>query len=679
MNIANPPQNLYGIRGYAVNGNGSEIAVASATQVTFLNNSLNVLASTPIPEAFQTSRTAVQFSQDGSRLFLQYDLPVTIEEIDASTYTALGYISGTVVPDDDNLERLLATDSRGHAYVGIDGGLRIVDLTQAPVPNSTPSPNPYPCVDVNAVLPLNTSQQMQLTDTYKSLSVYIGGQPAPLLNGGTAINIPGSSISGPVDIECIDIYGNTAVVPYGVSYGVDPLSLSANLIPPKGSPSAYLFGFGLYTSPFGENPSVTVGGQPVLNMASLGNAGSGGVGLGVIEGDVIQIPNGSPGESADIVVTNSLGTGTLPLAATYYSSSTILPASGFLQLTFDSQRNRLYALKATEVDVLDAATLQWRSPLVFPASAANGAYNAMGLTPDGSKLVVSGLAGTTPQFVVLDPDSGSAPSVLTYSGTQAVEPYGSIAITEFNTVILPGLRGLVLDLSTSTFSVLPLFYGGQVIRASADGSHVYSAALDNSGGEVYSIDPSTYAVQSEQFGQMFWSDLAVSPDGSQFAAVDAPPGYAGANVGFFNSSLQYLNTNVYPASSQPDDSGVIGAAFSPGGTVLVVPLGDSIELWDSAKGTLRARLMTPEELPMIPSTAVAPMIALNSAGQTIYAISASGLMVLTLPEPLDQITPVQWPFHRPGSVRPALHRPLASRVAAIQENQEIPHPIHVSQ
>jgi hypothetical protein len=45
---------------------------------------------------------------------------------------------------------------------------------------------------------------------------------------------------------------------------------------------------------------------------------------------------------------------------------------------------------------------------------------------------------------------------------------------------------------------------------------------------------------------------------------------------------------------------------------------------------------------------IAPMlssgaIALNPIGQAIYAISASGLMILVLPTPLDQITPPVWP------------------------------------
>src|SRR5205807_6568143 len=143
------------------------------------------------------------------------------------------------------------------------------------------------------------------------------------------------------------------------------------------------------------------------------------------------------------------------------------------------------------------------SPLVFP-SAAMGAYNTMALTPDGSKLVVAGLAGSAPQLIVLDPSNVSAPSVLTYSGNSSVS--GSIAITKFNTVVMPGNPGLVLDLSTSTFTQLP-YFGGEVIRASADGSRLYSAQLNTSSGEVSSIDPSTCAVQSQGFGFLFWTDL----------------------------------------------------------------------------------------------------------------------------------------------------------------------------
>jgi len=116
------------------------------------------------------------------------------------------------------------------------------------------------------------------------------------------------------------------------------------------------------------------------------------------------------------------------------------------------------------------------------------------------------------------------------------------------------------------------------------------------------------------------------------------------------------NANVYPDFSPPDDTGVLGSTFSPGGKVLVVPLGDSIEFWDAAQGTLRARLMTPEKLHNA-AGGVAPMIALDSTGQTIYAVSTSGLTVANIAQPLDQMTPLRWDLSRPSiNVRPQLPR-----------------------
>ena len=641
-----PPGNTYGVRGYAMNADGSKIAVASATQVTFLNRSLQVLGSTPIPSAFQTSRTAVQFSANGQMLYLQYPFPVAIEVVDANSYSALGYLSGTVVPDGDNLERLLANDSLGRAYVGIDGGLRLVDLTQSPVANPASSTLSGPaCPALNVTLPLNTSEQIQLNGTMTGVSVYIGGQPAPLVDGGTAVSIPASAVAGPVDMECIDSSGDTTVIATGVSYGVTPVGFSATLLPPASTPEGYLFGYGFSSGQSQSNiPSVSFGGQPATNMTPLGD-----IGIGTLQGEAFLVPKGSPGEVTSITVSDAVGMGTLASAATYYATPTILPASGILQLTFDAHRNVLYALKANEVDVLNATSLTWESPLMFP-TGANGVYSAMALTPDGSKLVVAGVTGTTPQLLVLDPAGVSSGVVLTY-GSYNGSWSGSIATTNQDTVILPGTPTLMADLSTLVFSQAAVGVSGQVVRSSADGSILYSADLNSSGGGVYSFVPSTDAVQAATFGELFWTDLAVSADGSEIAAVNAPPDAAGDTIGFFNSSLQYVNANVYPDFSPADDTGVLGATFSPGGKVVVVALGDSIEFWDAAQGTLRGRLMTPEELHVMayPEGAVAPMMALDGAGQTIYAVSASGLTVISLPEPLDQMPAMAWPLLRQGN------------------------------
>jgi hypothetical protein len=679
LSTVNPPDNSFGVRGYALNADGSKIAVASASEASFFDRSFNLLGSVPLQTAFQDARSAIQFTPDGTRLFLEYALPLWVEEIDAVNYTALGVLSASVDPDDDNLERLLTVDAKGRGYFGIDEGLRLVDLTQTPVPNSANNNNPGPpsCPSLQAVLPLGTSQQLSFLNPINGLSLYIGGVPAPLLQGGTALNIPASSVPGPMDVECVDNFGDMSVAIDGVSYGVDPLALSANMLPPDGNPIAYLFGFGFYGLPelnFTTNPpfqgSVSIGGEPATSAVTLGSELPPTT-LGAL---AFHVPNGPPGESASVGVSSSFGSGTLTAAATFYPAPTIVPATGLLQLLYDSHRNLLYALKSTEVDVLNPATLQWQTPLQFPA-AATGTYNTMALSPDGTKLVVAGTTGAEPQLIVLDPDGTAPPSVFAYTGfTSPAVAFGSIAITIHNVVVMPGNPSLLFDLSTSTFNTniaLDPQSAFFVVRASADGSHLYEAQLSDSSGEVSSIDPSTFAVKSESFGQMFWSDLAVSPDG-RFAAIDAPPFAAGDNVGFFDSSLHYVNTNVYPDFSPPDDTGVLGATFSPGGKVLVVPLGDSIEFWDTARGILLTRLMTPEELHVMvfPEGAVAPMLTLDPTGQTIYAVSASGLTVITLPEPLDQIPQMHWPpALRPANAQPWLHGPVGSRMTALRKLQ----------
>jgi hypothetical protein len=639
LNTVNPPSNLYGVRGYALNSDGSVIAVASATEVSFFDRSFNLLGTAPLPSALQYGE-GVSFSADGSKLYLAFSFPPALEEVDVGSYTTSGYLAAAVDPGSGEGGNFIAADAEGHAYFAIFGGIRVVSLSQNPIPNPTGTLNGSNCSGLNSIAPLNTSEQVAQVLPLSNVSVYVGGQPATVSGDGMNVSVPASSSPGPADVECIDTQGNTTVMVQGVSYGVDPVALSANLLPPTGSSHAYVFGFGFSTESFGAPlPTITVGG---LTAPSPGPPQP--LGQGVLEAATIGIPNASPGTTADINVVSSLGSGRLAGAATYYPTPTIVPASGVLQLTFDTLRNRLYVLKATEVDVLDATQLQWLTPLAFPANFT-GTVQSMGLTPDGSKLAVLAMAGAVPEMVVLDPAGGAA-SVTAYTG-YVFDIVGSMAITNLNQALLPGTPGLVFDLTTLAYSSLPV-PAGQAIRASADGTHVYSAVLNSSGGTVYSIDPSTFAEQTEGFGYLFWTDLAVSPDGSHFAAVDAPPYAGGDLVGFFDSSLRLLNANAYPDYSPPDDSGVLGATYSPGGQVVLVPLGDSIEFWDANTGTLRARLMAPEELQVLvyPENGVAPMLALNAAGDTIFAASKSGVSVIPLPGPIDQMPPMQWPYAR---------------------------------
>ena len=61
--------------------------------------------------------------------------------------------------------------------------------------------------------------------------------------------------------------------------------------------------------------------------------------------------------------------------------------------------------------------------------------------------------------------------------------------------------------------------------------------------------------------------------------------------------------------------------------------------------------MTPEPLNVLvyPEVSAAGMLAKDATGQTVYAISASGLTVMKLSSPVDQMPFGHWPLARRGS------------------------------
>jgi hypothetical protein len=666
LSALDPPPQTYFPSGYAMNADGSKIAVAFGGytgQVTFLDRSFNVLGTTQIPNLLQNARTAVMFTPDDANLLLQYDMPLAIEVVDANNYAALGYYSGVVEPE-DNLERLLAVDSSGRAFVGIAGGVLDVELTGPAVPNPANSlPGALCPLPFLWAQPLNVSQVEPISNVPAGTSYYFGGQPAPLISEGPQIAVPASSVAGPVDIECI-LNGNTSVAAWGFSYGIDPIGVSANLLSPIGTPTVYISGFGFLATPYSPLPSASIGGQAATTVAASGPGE-----FGSFEVAAVTLPVGTSGASPSFTVSSANGSGSLANVVTYIPSATIVPSSGLLQVLYDTHRNLLYALKATEVDVLNPATLQWQTPFVIPGVGSSASYNTMALSPDGSWLVAVSPNGYA---AVINPDNP------THASTVAIPPNnydqtGSVAITKHDTAIVASITtNSVIDLST--LQVTPISGDrGNLIRASADGSALYGVDLNASSGQVYSIDPATFSVQSPiAFGYIFWSDLAVSSNGSQFAAIGGGGGAAGDLVGFYNSSMNLLNLNVYPLVSPPDDGQVLGSTYSPGGKVLVVPLGDSIEFWDVDSGTLSARLMTPEELNFLvfPEGPAAPQMALDTLGQTIYAISASGLSVMELAEPIDTMPAASWAFNRhPAKWKGTYSGGIAARISAMRKSQ----------
>ena len=631
----------YGIGGVAVNPNGTQFAVASGASVSFYDSAFRALGTFNTVSTLGLNFSNVQYSSDGSvlywELYGQTGGGSVVNLVDTSTFQDLGNVTTAFALLEDTPD-LLWVDNTQRAFESAEGGVGIFDCSalRTGLPTATGTlPNPKS-------IPLNTTPPVSFVYTEEGTLplgsvVTFGGQPAiaeslnPLV-----VEAPASSLAGPVNLVVTQPDGETELEPQEFSYGVNVAAATASLLPPTGNPTMGLFGFGLLNSdsspPTGPT-SVTVGGVPASNAAIDLEA------VNALEEVEVQVPNGNPGP-ADITVTGNNGSGVLGGAVTFITSVRVLPASGLLQLIYDNGRNLVYALQSTQVGVLDPTTLQWQAPLL-PGTGKS--YVSMALTPnDDSMLLVDSTANT---LTIFDPDNPTTESIAALPAQ--LSPYGRVVTSSTGEAFVSnGLgRPVEFDLTTSTATLLPLNLSSNTFAATPDGSQMVAAILGITSGQigVWNSSNDSFAFQSFQDG--LWTDLAISPDGSTFAAVEGIPGQAGVLAYLFDEQLHYLNEVVYPDLAPPDTPQNLGTMFSPSGLTLIIPLGDSIDFFSSSTGKLQGRLLTPEALPVLnfPITSTGT-IALDPTTKIIYAISASGLTVMTLPTPVDQMVPPVWPY-----------------------------------
>jgi hypothetical protein len=242
-------------------------------------------------------------------------------------------------------------------------------------------------------------------------------------------------------------------------------------------------------------------------------------------------------------------------------------------------------------------------------------------------------------------------SVLPISGGDVLQ---NVAATDAGLAFI-GTGGLPIqfDLKTNTAKNLQATSGGELVAfiATPDGNHLAGVTENSSLGGVGFWQSSNNSFSEQGISGAFWTDVAISQDGNQVAAVEGAVGYAGVAVAFFDYGMHFINATVYPDLAPPDQSYCIGALFSASGQTFLSPLADSIDFFSTQTATLQGRLLMPELLPV--GDLSSGVIALDPNQETIYAISASGLTIVTLPSTIDQVTPFPWPYvARPHVITP---------------------------
>jgi hypothetical protein len=632
----------FGIRDVAVNPNGSQFAVVSAYSATFYDSSFNSLGTLDLGSlgGLVFDHYNIQYSLDGSLLYWEMfgdqGGGSVLNVINTTSYAEVGTVATNYGIQLQFPPNFLLVDGSQRGFFSALGGVGTVNClnvrTSPPTVNAAYVPSPF-------AIPLNQSAALTLNQVQSTVpvgtSLTIGGVLAALSSDPTVypltVQAPPSSVAGPVNIVLTQLDGETVVEPQEFVYGLTAAAATSNLVPPIGNPALGLFGFGI--SPDGTVlPAVSVGGQNVTNLALNPNTGN------IPQELYLQLPNGASGP-ADIVVSGSTGTSTLKAAVTYIPAAKIVPSGGLIQLLYDNHRALLYALQNTQIQVLDPVTLQWKNPLI-PGGVPGTGYASMAITPDGSQLLVLDTKVNT--LTVFNPDTPSQ------SVTTSVTPTGgatleTVVATNQGTAFIGSWNGspLEFNLSTNTYTISTAF-GGQVpsrFVATADGSYFAGVNQNSGGGTIVLWHNGSIGAQS--IWGVLWADVAVSPQGTM-AALEGNTGAAGVAAAFLDQNFHFTNATVYPDLAPPDQPFTTGAVFSTSGQTLVVPLADSIDFFDVETGRLRSRLLTPELLPI--GDASSGAIVLDPNQQNIYAISASGLSVLTLPSSVDQLAPFPWPY-----------------------------------
>jgi len=626
----------FGVRDIAANPNGSQFAVVSAYSVSFYDQAFNLLGTTTFrTTGFSFQYWNAQFSSDGRLLFWKLAAAGSvIDVIDTTNFSDMGTVSAAFGTDTLLEPNFLWMDTKQRGFFAAGGGVGLLNCAAPRIgtPNfiGPAGPNPFD-------IPLNESVAVTFTNAGLPVgtAVTFNGQVAPVEstnsnNNPVVVQVPASSTPGVVNLGFTQPDGETLVEPRHFVYGVNVAAATSTLVPPIGNPVLGLYGYGILNGPSTPPtaPTVTVGGQPVTNLAVNLNADY------ILQGLYLQLPNGTPGP-ADIVVTANNGTGSLTAGITYIPFATIVPASGLLQVLYDTHRSLLYALQSTRIQVLDPVSLEWKSPLQ-PGGSGGVGYAAIAMTPDGTKVLV--LDATANMLTVFNPDNPSQ-STSTLLPSSPVSTQHSIAATSTGKAFVGSGPGTEFDLATNTYK--PLSVTVDQFVATPDGNHVGAVNNSTSLGTVAVWHSSSNSFTEQGFSGAFWTDVAISADGGLFAALAGNLSYAGVAAGFFNGNLQFTNVTVYPDLAPPDQPPSQGAIFSASGLTLLTPLSDSIDFFNSQTGTLRGRLLMPELLPV--GSTYSGVIALDPDQKTIYAISASGLTVVTLPSGVDQLRPFAWP------------------------------------
>ena len=631
----------------AIRNDGTQIAMRVGASLVFLDTQLQQVGSVTVTTGAQ-SGTPV-YSADGKMVYFPQDISIirgdaTFTAIDSNTFTAVGQVpdlffmpdvidSCSVIDVCDSAPggTTLRTSEESGLLIGPSPyGLGFIDSSN---PRSLPTSHaafnlnfPSYTASPNAgATGENTSVVLNGAGFLSGASVSFGGVRGAVSSVSAdqtmmQVVAPEVNSQGPVNITASFSDTWATLAPLSFSFGPHVQYFLPMGDAPSGGSQMILFGYG-----FGSDASqisVSVGSSKAQVVGSSFVAQGLHLPLYVLN---VTVPAGVSGQT-DISVTTASGSTVLANSFHYWQSVRSLNlGNSFTAVLYDGKRQRVYLLDPVAKSVEAVSPVTGQVVMTAPTGAQ---ARDMTLTPDGSILIVANSGDDT--LSLINPDSPVAPTILSVAipnDANGLQP-GFVAATSNGKVFISYLANSstatsvqILDLVTHSLAPIAgnaLFSAGPlVIRSIKGGAQLFIANAGNSGGAVGIYDPVTNSFLQARQLQDFLFDPAAASDGTRMVVNDQYILDAGVKV------EGQISIPVLIASSSP--FAVNGTLIHASGGLMYLPLTNGLHIYDLAHASL---LRSYAGLNL--STAADKTIAIDDAGQSIFAITPSGLQIAQL-------------------------------------------------
>jgi hypothetical protein len=620
----------------------NEWAVANNNGIDFLDPNLNLVARVQVPLVGSISYWGMTYSADGKYLYFVYSpsgLPFLIT-VNATTHSVVQIAPATGtdlayylrVPSEwitqpfsaDNTGLVFGLGQKGTV---IDDSAYGIDPTQA-----TPADYAILATPDSGPLTATTSVQITTQSFNAQPDVWFGFKRASAESLSAAGQVsaaapPGQSM-GPENIKVFPPDGYAHVMPQAFTYGTVITSVRNSICASSGGCAADIFGFGLFNASGHSNVMIGGNAAPVQSVHYFNADQPYPYPLQYLR---VMVPPGLAGR-ADISVASGTGSATLAGGFLYANSIQSFPSSQFYNaLLYDEGRDILYASTDSQIARYAPGTATFLTPITPPTLTGKSQFQAMSLTPDGSRLLVANKLDES--IAVIDPNNpANATAVAVPASTSAGPLFVAATSTGKALISMSGFStgwlGPLFELDLSTMQIqATTSVGGDSAKLcpTSDGTELLARGY---GGAVQVWKAATgqfYPVQDNFPGSGLG---AAAGDGNVFAVGQ---GIIGNDL---NSLIAMAIPDEFGGSFNffPNDG-----ALNDSGSLAFIPNSNTLFIFDTHHGTLLRSLPLPNQVNLWTK-----VIALDSTAQHVFLSDSQGLTIVDLASPplaIGSVTP----------------------------------------